>query len=71
MSFRTKLFLLFLVTVLASVSAVTYSVTHYTRSAYEEMDAQRPPRWWRNSRKNLRSNARSWLGSGRMSPTPM
>jgi signal transduction histidine kinase len=41
MSFRTKLFLLFLVTVLASVSAVTYSVTHYTRSAYEEMDAQR------------------------------
>src|SRR5438067_8500392 len=41
MSFRTKLFLLFLVTVLASVSAVTYSVTHYTRAAYEEMDAQR------------------------------
>jgi len=41
MSFRTKLFLLFLVTVLASVSAVTYSVTHYTRAAYEEMDNQR------------------------------
>jgi two-component system, NtrC family, nitrogen regulation sensor histidine kinase NtrY len=41
MSFRTKLFLLFLVTVLASVSAVTYSVTHYTRAAYEEMDTQR------------------------------
>ncbi|HVO56212.1 MAG TPA: HAMP domain-containing sensor histidine kinase [Dongiaceae bacterium] len=41
MSFRTKLFLLFLVTVLASVSAVTYSVTHYTRQAYEEADAQR------------------------------
>jgi two-component system, NtrC family, nitrogen regulation sensor histidine kinase NtrY len=41
MSFRTKLFLLFLVTVLASVSAVTYSVTHYTRAAYEEADAQR------------------------------
>ena len=41
MSFRTKLFLLFLVTVLTSVSAVTYSVTHYTRSAYEEMDNQR------------------------------
>jgi len=41
MSFRTKLFLLFLVTVLASVSAVTYSVTHYTRAAYEEADTQR------------------------------
>ena len=41
MTFRTKLFLLFLATVLASVSAVTYSVTHYTRAAYEEMDAQR------------------------------
>jgi two-component system, NtrC family, nitrogen regulation sensor histidine kinase NtrY len=41
MSFRTKLFLLFLVTVLASVSAVTYSVTHYTRTAYEEADTQR------------------------------
>ena len=41
MSFRTKLFLLFLATVLASVSAVTYSVTHYTKRAYEEMDNQR------------------------------
>jgi two-component system, NtrC family, nitrogen regulation sensor histidine kinase NtrY len=41
MSFRTKLFLIFLITVLASVSAVAYSVTHYTRAAYEEMDAQR------------------------------
>src|SRR5438105_5762109 len=41
MSFRTKLFFLFLVTVLASVSAVTFSVTHYARAAYEETDAQR------------------------------
>ena len=41
MSFRTKLFLLFLVTVLASVSAVSYSVTHYTQVAYEEADAHR------------------------------
>lgn len=41
MSFRTKLFLLFLGTVLASVCAVTYSVTHYARAAYEEADAQR------------------------------
>ncbi len=41
MSFRTKLFLLFLATVLASVSAVSYSVTHYTRAAYEEADTQR------------------------------
>ncbi len=41
MSFRTKLFLLFLLTVLGSVSAVTYSVTHYARAAYEEADEQR------------------------------
>jgi two-component system nitrogen regulation sensor histidine kinase NtrY len=41
MSFRGKLFLLFLATVLASVSAVSYSVTHYTRAAYEEADTQR------------------------------
>jgi len=41
MSFRTKLFLLFLITVLASVSAVTYSVTHYAQAAYEEADARR------------------------------
>src|ERR1700757_3878366 len=41
MRFRTKLFLLFLATVLASVSAVSYSVTHYTRAAYEEADTQR------------------------------
>src|SRR2546430_1870341 len=41
MSFRTKLFLLFLATVLGCVSAVTYSVTHYTRVAYEEADTQR------------------------------
>jgi signal transduction histidine kinase len=40
MSFRTKLFLLFLVTVLACVSAVAYSVAHYTRAAYEDMDGQ-------------------------------
>jgi signal transduction histidine kinase len=32
---------MFLVTVLASVSAVTYSVTHYARADYEEMDIQR------------------------------
>jgi two-component system nitrogen regulation sensor histidine kinase NtrY len=41
MSFRTKLFLVFLVTVLASVSLVTYAVTHYTQTAFEAMDAQR------------------------------
>jgi two-component system nitrogen regulation sensor histidine kinase NtrY len=41
MSFRTKLFLVFLVTVLASVSLVTYGVTHYTQTAFEAMDAQR------------------------------
>jgi signal transduction histidine kinase len=41
MSFRTKLFLVFLITVLASVSLVAYGVTHYTRAAFEESDAQR------------------------------
>jgi two-component system, NtrC family, nitrogen regulation sensor histidine kinase NtrY len=41
MSFRTKLFLIFLVTVLASVSLVAYGVTHYTEVAFEEMDTQR------------------------------
>ncbi len=41
MSFRTKLFLIFLITVLASVSVVAYGVTYYTQQAFEEMDAQR------------------------------
>src|SRR5580658_8826598 len=41
MSFRTKLFLIFLITVLASVSLVAYGVSHYTRAAFEELDAQR------------------------------
>jgi two-component system nitrogen regulation sensor histidine kinase NtrY len=39
--FRTKLFLIFLVTVLASVSVVAYGVTYYTRTTFEEMDAER------------------------------
>jgi signal transduction histidine kinase len=41
MSFRTKLFLVFVLTVLASVSLVAYGVTRYTRSAFEELDRQR------------------------------
>ena len=41
MSFRTKLFLIFLATVLASVSLVAYGVTHYTQAAFEQSDAQR------------------------------
>jgi len=41
MSFRTKIFLIFLVTTLASVSLVAYGVTHYARAAYEQMDQQR------------------------------
>ena len=41
MSFRAKVFLIFLVTVLASVSVVAYSVVHYTQTAFEQMDAQR------------------------------
>jgi signal transduction histidine kinase len=41
MSFRSKLFLVFLVTVLASVSLVAYGIAHYTSGAFEEMDAER------------------------------
>ena len=41
MSFRNKLFLIFLVTVLASVSLVAYGVTHYTEQSFEQIDAQR------------------------------
>jgi two-component system, NtrC family, nitrogen regulation sensor histidine kinase NtrY len=41
MSFRTKLFLIFLVTVLASVSVVAFGVTRYTRTAFEQLDEQR------------------------------
>ncbi len=40
MSLRTKLFLVFLVTVLASVSVVAYGVTRYTRVAFEDTDAK-------------------------------
>ena len=35
MSFRTKIFLIFLATVLASLSVVAYGVTRYTRAAFE------------------------------------
>jgi len=41
MSFRNKIFLIFLVSVLASVSLVAYGVTHYTQNAFESMDSQR------------------------------
>ena len=41
MSFRTKLLLVVLLTIFASVSLVAYGVTYYTRAAFEEMDAQR------------------------------
>jgi two-component system nitrogen regulation sensor histidine kinase NtrY len=41
MSFRTKLFLIFVVTVTASVSIVAYGVTRFTRTAFEQMDTQR------------------------------
>lgn len=41
MSFRAKLFWVFLITVLASVSLVAYGVTYYTQSAFEQMDEQR------------------------------
>ncbi len=41
MSFRTKIFLIFLITVLASVALVAYGVTYYTQNAFEAMDSQR------------------------------
>lgn len=41
MSFRTKLFLVFMLTVLGAVSVVAYGVTHYTRAAFEQLDEQR------------------------------
>ena len=41
MSFRTKLLLVVLLTIFASVSLVAYAVTYYTRSSFEAMDAQR------------------------------
>src|SRR5260370_9817155 len=41
MSFRTKLLLVVLLTIFASVWVVAYGVTHYRRAAFEEMDAQR------------------------------
>jgi two-component system nitrogen regulation sensor histidine kinase NtrY len=40
MSFRNKIFLIFLVTVLASVSLVAYGVTHYTQRGFEQMNSQ-------------------------------
>jgi two-component system nitrogen regulation sensor histidine kinase NtrY len=41
MSFRTKFLLVVLLIIFASVSIVAYGVTHYTQTAFEEMDAQR------------------------------
>jgi signal transduction histidine kinase len=41
MSFRTKLFWVFLLTVLVTVSVVSYSVTYYSRAAFEEIDRER------------------------------
>jgi two-component system nitrogen regulation sensor histidine kinase NtrY len=41
MSFRAKLFLVFLATVLSSVVLVAGIVTRYTRAAFEDLDAQR------------------------------
>src|SRR5258707_8880935 len=41
MTFRSKVFLIFLITVLASVSLVAYGVTFYTQRAFEQMEAQR------------------------------
>src|SRR5260370_34885272 len=41
MSFRTKLLLVVLLTIFASVSVVAYGVTHYAQAAVEAIDAER------------------------------
>jgi two-component system, NtrC family, nitrogen regulation sensor histidine kinase NtrY len=41
MSFRAKLLLVVLTTILASVCVVAYGVAHYTQTAFEEMDTER------------------------------
>ncbi|MFI5114984.1 MAG: hypothetical protein ACHP7J_07560, partial [Terriglobales bacterium] len=41
MSFRSKVFAIFLATVLASVSLVAYGVSFYTQRSFEAMDSQR------------------------------
>ena len=41
MSFRTKLFWVFLLTVLVTISAVSYAVTYYSRAAFEDIDRER------------------------------
>src|SRR5258708_10885817 len=41
MTFRTKVFLIFLITVVASVSLVACGVSFYTQRAFEQMDSQR------------------------------
>ena len=41
MSFRAKISLIFLLTVVGSVCIVAYGVTRYTRSAFEELDDPR------------------------------
>ncbi len=40
MSFRTKLLLVVLLTIFASVSMVAYAVTYYTQAAFEAMDTE-------------------------------
>jgi signal transduction histidine kinase len=41
MSFRTKLLLIVLLTIFASVTVVAYGVARYTQTAFEEMDTER------------------------------
>lgn len=41
MSFRTKLSLIFVLAVVGSVCVVAYGVTHYTQTAFDQMDAQK------------------------------
>lgn len=57
MSFRNKLFLIFLVTVLASVSLVTYGVTHYTEKSFVQQDAQRTDALVAQARKEFEQRA--------------
>jgi signal transduction histidine kinase len=53
MSFRNKIFLIFVATVLASVTLVAYGVTYYTQRAFEEQEAQRTETFFAQFRKEF------------------
>jgi sensor domain CHASE-containing protein len=71
MSFRTKVFLIFLVTVLASVSLVAYGVTYYTQRAFEQMDAQRTEALVNQFKKEFAQRGEMVCSKSKILPMPM